>query len=220
MRKIILSILFTLLFCSTIFAGEWKNDEHGTRYLRDDGTYATGWYQDIDGIWYFMDIDTGYLLKNTITPDGYHVNESGAWIQEEIMANKEINYDNVAEINITTLVNPLGYTVPLKVHYNNGYDNPFGGTINVLGVEVSKNGAPYISLSPKDVRGYGGVMQKYKLMLADGVAVEGERLILDYENNLSAGSPLLRGPDISEIFNSNTVISAEIWITEYEPENK
>ncbi|MBT9812142.1 MULTISPECIES: hypothetical protein [Clostridia] len=44
----------------------------------------TGWHQ-IDGKWYYFNTEDGakqgMMLKNTVTPDGYPVNEQGVWIQ-------------------------------------------------------------------------------------------------------------------------------------------
>ena len=44
----------------------------------------TGWHE-IDGTWYFFqeisDGKRGALLKNTTTPDGYQVDEKGAWVK-------------------------------------------------------------------------------------------------------------------------------------------
>jgi D-alanyl-D-alanine carboxypeptidase (penicillin-binding protein 5/6) len=72
----------------------------GQRYWFDSNGYmATGWRTLSDGWYYFLQ-DTGYMLKNnwmqtngiwyylgsngamltnTITPDGYYVDASGAW---------------------------------------------------------------------------------------------------------------------------------------------
>lgn len=80
-------------------AGEWMN-VGGQRYWFDSNGYmATGWRTLSDGWYYFLQ-DTGYMLKNnwmqtngiwyylgsngamltnTITPDGYYVDASGAW---------------------------------------------------------------------------------------------------------------------------------------------
>lgn len=69
-------------------------------FFNADGTMATGWVQ-IENVWYYFDINSGamktgwikvddkwYYLKadgtlivNSITPDGYKVNEKGRWIQ-------------------------------------------------------------------------------------------------------------------------------------------
>lgn len=67
----------------------WRTDADGnTYYLKtaSDGTQGqmvTGW-QLIDGSWYYFnpvsDGTRGKLLTNTVTPDGYRVNEKGQWI--------------------------------------------------------------------------------------------------------------------------------------------
>lgn len=44
------------------------------------GSMVTGW-RLIDGIWYFFGPD-GRLYQNTVTPDGYSVDSSRAWIRE------------------------------------------------------------------------------------------------------------------------------------------
>ncbi len=63
------------------------------------GTMNTGWFQDVDSMWYYLDPSTGemktgwvsvngssyylqsngQLLVNGITPDGYRVNSNGIW---------------------------------------------------------------------------------------------------------------------------------------------
>ena len=67
----------------------WVIDTDGNIYYLNpasDGTRGMmliGW-QQIDGRWYYFSKDEGSgtmgaLLRNTITPDGYHVDETGAW---------------------------------------------------------------------------------------------------------------------------------------------
>ena len=68
------------------FAGEWKQDDKGWWYQKDDRSwYCDGW-QWIDGngdgvseCYYFT--NDGYVLTNTTTPDGYTVNGDGAWVE-------------------------------------------------------------------------------------------------------------------------------------------
>lgn len=43
------------------------------------GSMKTGWIK-LEDKWYYLGVD-GILLVNTTTPDGYHVNEKGEWIQ-------------------------------------------------------------------------------------------------------------------------------------------
>ena len=78
---------------SLAFAGSWGKDSNGWYYLNDDGTYATSGWQWIDGDndgveeCYYFD-ETGYLYENTTTPDGYTVNENGAWIIDGVVQQK------------------------------------------------------------------------------------------------------------------------------------
>ena len=82
----------------------WTKTPSGWYYLDSTGLMKTGWLQDVDGKWYFLDtakgiqegkmltgwnwidgycyyfdIQSGALLVNTITPDGYKVNADGKW---------------------------------------------------------------------------------------------------------------------------------------------
>ena len=82
----------------------WTKTPSGWYYLDTSGLMKTGWLQDVDGKWYFLDtakgiqegkmltgwnwIDgygyyfdnqSGALLVNTTTPDGYKVNADGKW---------------------------------------------------------------------------------------------------------------------------------------------
>ena len=55
----------------------WVKDSGSWYYLKDSGAMATGWVKD-GGQWYYLD-STGKMLRNTYTPDGYYVGNSGAW---------------------------------------------------------------------------------------------------------------------------------------------
>ena len=82
----------------------WTKTPSGWYYLDTTGLMKTGWLQDVDGKWYFLDtakgiqegkmltgwnwidgycyyfdIQSGALLVNTITPDGYKVNADDKW---------------------------------------------------------------------------------------------------------------------------------------------
>ena len=44
--------------------------------------YAAGWVNDASGYYYVQ--DDGAVLVNTMTPDGYYVDENGKWFQEHL----------------------------------------------------------------------------------------------------------------------------------------
>lgn len=224
MKKIFLIIIFSLLFCQTAFAGEWKTDENGMWYIQDDGTYATGWYRDVDGVWYFFDTNTGYLLTDATTPDGYYVDASGAWVEEVVMEANLDRYDNSVELNVSTPKSQIiVYSGPLKVHYNNRYKNSLEGYINVLSVTLSKDGTPYIQINTENVGEYIPVKltQLCKFTLSDGTTIDVSTTIGDVEDwsEESYSYLVLSGYEMYEIFRKNTVTSAEVWIKEYALEN-
>ena len=70
---------FTVLSSAPAFAGQWQMDNVGWWYLEDNNTYPVGGWMTIDGAMYYFN-NNGYLLTNTITPDGYTVDENGAWV--------------------------------------------------------------------------------------------------------------------------------------------
>ena len=81
-------ILLTAVFSAgTIFpamAGSWQKNEAGWWYRNDDGSWPAGIWQWVDGNsdgaaeCYYFD-SNGYMMESTVTPDGYMVNENGAW---------------------------------------------------------------------------------------------------------------------------------------------
>ncbi len=53
--------------------------ENGSWFLKNNkGEILKGW-QFVDDKWYCLDIETGACLIDTITSDGYRVDETGAW---------------------------------------------------------------------------------------------------------------------------------------------
>lgn len=89
-----LSLLMSLTLGMVTFAAEWKTgaEPNQNRWWYDyqDGTYARdGWFWldgNQDGIaeCYYFDSE-GWMLANTTTPDGYQVNEHGAWIENGVV---------------------------------------------------------------------------------------------------------------------------------------
>lgn len=68
----------------------WRLDAVGWWYDNGNGTWpANGWHWidgNMDGVseCYYFDAN-GYILLNTITPDGYWVNGDGAWVQGDVV---------------------------------------------------------------------------------------------------------------------------------------
>lgn len=70
-------------FSITAFAGQWHQEpeyEYLWWYIKDDGTYAEDCWETIDGKSYHFD-SSGILDTDTVTSDGYTVDENGAWIE-------------------------------------------------------------------------------------------------------------------------------------------
>lgn len=72
------ALVFTLPLVS--MAGEWKKDGNGWWYQNNDGSWPSNGWQYIDGKYYYFN-GSGYMLANTITPDGYQVGADGAYIE-------------------------------------------------------------------------------------------------------------------------------------------
>lgn len=63
----------------TAAVSRWERINGKWYYFNDQGIAVTGWNQ-IGGAWYFM-YDDCSMAAGTTTPDGYQVDESGAWVQ-------------------------------------------------------------------------------------------------------------------------------------------
>lgn len=88
---VVIMISVFLGLTQTAYADSWKSSDTAGgerwRYEEDDGTFArNGWYWldgNRDGIseCYYFD-ENGWMLSNTMTPDGYQVDGNGAWTQQ------------------------------------------------------------------------------------------------------------------------------------------
>lgn len=76
--------LLVLSFCFTSFAGSWKEEDGGWRYIKEDGSYPKSQWMWVDGNLdgyaecYYFD-ESGRCLINRTTPDGYTVDTNGSW---------------------------------------------------------------------------------------------------------------------------------------------
>jgi hypothetical protein len=97
---ILTTMALSVIAAGTVFAGTWKQDSIGWKYQNSDGSYQSGkWFQDTTGKYYYFGND-GYMLSDTITPDGYKVDVNGVWIQNTAQyTNAELNQAYLAVIN-------------------------------------------------------------------------------------------------------------------------
>ena len=59
----------------------WSQQEDGWHYYLEDGSPAVGWVE-VEGKFYYFP-QSGGMLKDTITPDGYYVDQDGAWYEKK-----------------------------------------------------------------------------------------------------------------------------------------
>lgn len=86
-----LTSLLVFSSLSSAFAGYWQQEARTSQwmYQNEDGTFCANQWQWIDGDedgmaeCYYFD-ENGFCLTNTSTPDGYLVDENGAWIIDGI----------------------------------------------------------------------------------------------------------------------------------------
>lgn len=85
-----LTTALSLAASTQSFAGQWHSDINGWWWQNDDGTYPASTWQWIDGnndgsseCYYFT--PEGYCVISGITPDGYTVDGTGAWIMNGIV---------------------------------------------------------------------------------------------------------------------------------------
>lgn len=70
---------YYLIPSSGAMATGWVDIQNKWYYLNNDGSMAVGWIKIADN-WYYLNAD-GKMAANTMTPDGYKVDEDGVWIQ-------------------------------------------------------------------------------------------------------------------------------------------
>ena len=118
MRKAIvlgaLTAAMTLSLGMTAFAAQWQEDDFGWWWQNDDGSYPVSQWLWLDGNGdgtaecYYFD-EEGYCYLDSETPDGYLVDESGAWIVDSVVQTKA-----ASEVGADTF-DPLALTGPFDV---------------------------------------------------------------------------------------------------------
>jgi len=106
-RIIIMTALMLFAFTLTAFAGTWRQDARGWWWDEGNGTYPAGCWAwcdgDLDGTaeCYYFD-NNGYCLMNTVTPDGYQVNASGAWVVNGVVQTQYVGVQTPGSNYVTT----------------------------------------------------------------------------------------------------------------------
>lgn len=98
------TVVLSLASVFSSYAGEWRQEDKGWWYQNADSSYlSNGWYW-IDGRCYYFD-SNGYCLQNTVTPDNYIVDASGAWTLNGVVQTRQ------TDINLKTITVqiPNGY---------------------------------------------------------------------------------------------------------------
>lgn len=97
MKKRILAMaaVLSLGMSFTSFAAQWQQNDTGWWWQNDDGSYPVSTWKEINSKWYYFDavgymaanrwegdyyLDAdGAMLTDTMTPDGFYVDENGEW---------------------------------------------------------------------------------------------------------------------------------------------
>ncbi len=94
-----ISMIFSALFSFSAMAGSWLTDESGSQWLyqKDDGSYAAGTWELINGEYYYFGVD-GILYQDTVTPDGYLVGINGEWIDAVSASDKTLTLEKTGTV--------------------------------------------------------------------------------------------------------------------------
>ncbi len=127
-KKIVMAAFaaaLTLSMSVPAFAGQWQQNTTGWWYQNDDGGYPANSWQWIDGKCYYFN-SNGYMLANTITPDGYSVDASGAWIVNGVVQTQNTETQTVSQTdsvipNVAGTYIGSGITCNITDEGNNNY---------------------------------------------------------------------------------------------------
>lgn len=174
----------------TALAAVWKTGAELNQsrwwYDNEDGTYARGGWQWIDGNQdgtaecYYFDGE-GWMAAGGTTPDGYEVNADGAWIQNGVVQTKAVNQPVTG--NSGTLIVYFSRTgttrqAATQIHQLTGGDlvelevtEPYNGsyqeTLNRAERELSANARPALATSISNMEHYDTVFVGYPIWYGD-----------------------------------------------------
>lgn len=114
MKKLFMLIVSCGLCIATVnsaFAAAWQQDSIGWWYQEDDGSYPADTWCMIDGKSYYFGSD-GYMYADRMTPDGYKVDASGAWVEHWI--ENQVTYERI------TLIPKNGFVKEQNAYFISG----------------------------------------------------------------------------------------------------
>lgn len=221
MKRIISILILTIMFSTVSYAGQWKEDGYGYKYQNNDGVYKTGWHQDVDTKWYYLDTNSGYMLSNTTTPDGYLVSSDGSWVEGGVNNTGNVlkdSYENKIELEVMSyengpkMIKEIGYSLPVTVYYNNVYIFEHDRKVSVSGIETSENGVLYVKYFMNQMTYDYELKTICKYILEDGTYLEKDRVIQTFYSSDEEGKEysgtLMRWPQDAK----SKPVSAEIYI--------
>lgn len=134
----------------------WKQDNTGWWWKEENGTYPISTWKQIGGKYYYFGSD-GYMLHDTITPDGYKVNSDGVWDQSAAQQTNNNKNGGDAYSNLIYPVDVIGGGFTKNsvdgISPSIGFRNNSGKTIKYIDFEMT----PYNSVDDPvkcSIRGY------------------------------------------------------------------
>ncbi len=130
-KKLMATILAGVMlsaYAVPAYAGSWQSDSVGWWWQNDDGSYPADSWRWLDGNndgtaeCYYFD-GSGYMIENTITPDGYSVDGNGAWVANDVVQTQRAN-------GLTTNAQPTANETQNTVYtddYSGTYAVPYFG---------------------------------------------------------------------------------------------
>ena len=122
-------------------AAGWRTDATGKwTYIKPDGSLVKNGWLNVDDNLYYMDAN-GYMLADTITPDGYYVNSSGArqeylpgWLQNDRGWKYVLNNGYYAASTWIEDTDGKWYYFDMSGYMRTDYDTPDGYHVGPDGV--------------------------------------------------------------------------------------
>lgn len=108
----VLTCMMTLAFSIPVFAAGWIQNGTGWQYENDDGSYLNNGWTWINGKCYYFMPD-GCCLTGTRTPDGYTVDENGAWtVDGVVQVQNPSQTENIQVSGTAVQVDGMTFTAP------------------------------------------------------------------------------------------------------------